>query len=508
MPTVSDARDHVSSGRARRRVGGYVVDRLRPNTAHALTRGGCAVAALCLFALACHLPSESKRAGARSVVLVTIDTLRADALGVYGAAPSPSPHIDAFARSAAAFDRAAAPMPITRPTHASILTGRYPREHGVVNNATPLDPGRPTLARVLGEHGFATGAFVSVSLLAPRSGISSDFDVVDAPGSHLRDGAVAVDAALAWLDGLEDDVRFFMWVHLFEPHTPYAPPPAYRTDLDPTWSSAVPRFTMKRLDELARRYDGHLPRELLDHVRGLYRGDVAVADAHFGRLIEGIDARRDPGDVMVVLTADHGECFERGKYFDHYDCLHPGAIRVPLLVRDPAMAWAGSRVSEQVSSIDVPATVLRGLAIEPVEAFGGVALQSAIEPASAANERLVLVQAPISRGTIPAAYARNFGPLKSVAGDPVVPMDLRAVRVGVVGAGFALIRDGETESFRRVDVPHDASPTDSADAHPEAKRRLSAALDALLVSMPLQVEDAEPIDERLEEALRALGYLE
>jgi hypothetical protein len=158
------------------------------------------------------------------VIVVTVDTLRADHVGVY-ADGAETPRIDDLAREGTVFERCAAPMPLTRPAHFSMLTSLYPREHGVLNNAMVLPDEARSLAEILAEHGYRTGGFVGVRLLGPDSGAAQGFERFDQPEeSRERRAETVVRRALDWLDRVGREQPRFLWVHVFDPHMPYAPP--------------------------------------------------------------------------------------------------------------------------------------------------------------------------------------------------------------------------------------------------------------------------------------------
>ncbi len=173
-------------------------------------------------------PAGTPPAVARHVLLITIDTLRADRVGAYGYASARTPHLDALATAGLRASRAYSAAPVTLPSHASILSGRYPPAHGARHNGVALVDGVPTLATVLKAAGFATGAFISAFPLDRRFGLATGFDVYgdrwargpDGRPSDERAGQLTVDEALAW-QRTTGDARRFLWVHLFEPHAPY-----------------------------------------------------------------------------------------------------------------------------------------------------------------------------------------------------------------------------------------------------------------------------------------------
>ena len=246
---------------------------------------------------------------ARHVLLITIDTLRADHVGAYGAPGARTPVLDGLARDGVRFERAWAPTPITLPSHASLLSGQYPPSHGARHNGIAIGAAVPTLATTLKEAGFATGAFVSAFPLDRRFGLARGFDVYDdeLPRSedgrplNERPGAETVTRAIAWLSA-HGDARVFLWVHLFEPHAPYGVPGS--------GASAEAR----------------------------YADEVATADREVGRLTGALGDRAS--STLIVATADHGEAFGEHGETGHSLFVYDSTLRVPLLL---ARAWYPAR---------------------------------------------------------------------------------------------------------------------------------------------------------------------
>ena len=291
-----------------------------------------------------------------SVLLVTIDTLRADRVGVYGDAAARTPRLDALAREGTLFEAAFSPVPLTLPAHATLFTGLLPPQHGVRGNGSfALEPGPPTLAEALKRRGLATAAFVGGFPLARRFGLDRGFDVYDdamerAPGLHFdfaeRRADRVVAAASAWLAGTAGPV--FLWVHLYDPHAPYDPPEGYRG-------------------------------------ADAYRGEVAFADAMLGRLLDAWDAR--PGPSVVAVTSDHGEAFGEHGEESHGLFVYDTTLRVPLVLREPDRR-APSRVAASVGLADVAATLT---ALVGAEALPG---QGLLRPAPEARPLYAETLAP------------------------------------------------------------------------------------------------------------------
>jgi len=297
-----------------------------------------AAAAYLLLARAGKGPVDLKAASSHNVLLITLDTTRADRLGCYGYEEARTPHLDALAREGVRFARAYTPVPLTLPAHASILSGLHPVAHGVRNNGHDLGPGIATLAQVLKARGFATAAFVSSFSVDSRFGLDRGFDVYDdtfEAGQPLK-GANAERRAEAtfvrfsrWL-AAAGQARFFAWVHYYDPHLPYDPPSPYREEAP------------------GRPYDG----------------EIAYMDRYVGAIRDALEERGLLDETLVVVAGDHGEGLgdkvERG----HGIFLYEETLRVPLLLFDREVFRRPLVVESAVRLIDVAPTVLELLGLE------------------------------------------------------------------------------------------------------------------------------------------------
>ena len=317
-------------------------------------------------------PTVSAPAPPRNVVILTIDTLRADRIGAYGYAAARTPVLDALARAGTRFNRAYAPAPITLPSHASLMSGRYPPGHGARHNGLKVRADVPLLAEVFQRAGFKTGAFVGAFPLDRRFGLERGFQ---AYGDRMprtagvvaneRAGLLVVDEALAWLK-TTDPARFLLWVHLFEPHAPYGRPGDGRP--------------------ASARYDD----------------EIAEVDRLAGQLIEAVRGR---GDAVIVVAADHGEAFGEHGEIAHSLFVYDTTLRVPLLIHGPGIS---AQVSESpVSLVDVAPTLVRLMGL-PAFDSDGVDLSPAFSGQPIPPRRL---------------YAESFAPLLDFGWSP-----LRAVR--------------------------------------------------------------------------------
>ncbi|MEM1178561.1 MAG: sulfatase-like hydrolase/transferase [Acidobacteriota bacterium] len=292
---------------------------------------------------------------ARDVVLITLDTLRYDALslsGIEGPYNTPTPHLDRVAAEGLTFSFALAHNTITLPSHANILTGRYPYEHGVRENAAyRLPDATPTLAERLKEYGFATGAFVSAYVLDEKFGLAEGFDVYD---DHIpRDGEPSalriwerrapntLEAALRWWR-THADQRRFLWLHLFEPHLPYEPPPPF--------------------------LDAHEDQP--------YRGEVAALDAFLAGLLEELRSHESP--LVLAITADHGEALGDHDEPAHGIFAYQSTIHIPLLLWGEGIPnGSDDRLARH---IDLVPTLLQAVGVETPASLPGSSLLGPASP--------------------------------------------------------------------------------------------------------------------------------
>jgi Flp pilus assembly protein TadD len=337
--------------------------------------------ALLAALLVVRTPRVSREPGL-SVLLVTIDTLRADALGSYGNARAATPWLDRLAHEGVRFERAYAHNVVTLPSHANILAGRYPTEHGVRDNAGFRFPRElPSMAGLLKQAGYRTAAFVSAFPLDSRFGLEAGFDVyddaflnVDAERGHVvqqRAGSQTVALALRWLEGAKD-ARSFCWVHLYEPHFPYAPP-----------------------EPVASRFREHP-----------YDGEVAAADEALAPLLRPLLERGRAGRTLVVLTSDHGEGLGEHGEATHGTFAYQGTLRVPLLLFAPGLLTPRV-VGGTARHVDLLPTVLDALSLPAPAGLPGQSLWAAAQGASLA-ERASYFEA------LTAALSRGWAPLYGI----------------------------------------------------------------------------------------------
>jgi len=280
-----------------------------------------------------------------SVVVVTFDTTRADRFGCYGSTAGLTPHIDALADEGILFEQAQAVAPVTLPSHASMFTGLYPTHHGVRNNGTfSLGDEFETLAQVYSGQGYATGAFVSAQVLVKRYGLDTGFDIYDDDLSQglkvghamvpSRRGNLSLAAAVEWLDSVSPDQPVFLWLHLYDPHAPYDPPPEYRD-----------RFPSD-----------------------VYGAEIAFADHQVGQLVDTLKRTGRYDNTVLTVIGDHGESLGEHGEATHAILLHQATIHVPWILRPPG-GIRPVRIAEPVSGVDLAPT-LAAMTAAPVPNSG------------------------------------------------------------------------------------------------------------------------------------------
>jgi arylsulfatase A-like enzyme len=278
------------------------------------------------------------------IVIITLDTTRADRLPVYGFPAPEMPHLARLAREGVVFDRATSVAPLTLPAHCSLFTGLFPPAHGVRDNADPsLSPDHTTLAETLREQGFKTGAFVGSAVLDADRGLAQGFDhyagvadigvPVQTAAAWRRANEVVTDA-IQWLEGIEG--RFFLWAHLYDPHRPYDPPEPFRS-----------RYTDP------------------------YVGEIAFADSQIGRLLDALERRTMLDRTIVVVAGDHGESLGDHGERDHGVFVYQSTLNVPLIIRAPQVR--SRRIADVVRLVDVMPTVLELLGVNS-DSVDGVSL--------------------------------------------------------------------------------------------------------------------------------------
>ncbi len=422
-------------------------------------------AALLVAAAGCGGGAPGTTKPARHLVLVTIDTLRADRLGVYGSRDVATPVLDRIAREGAWAPEAMAHVPLTRPSHSSLFSGLLPAEHGIRDNVSPsLAAGVPLLAPTLQAAGFRTAAVVSSIVLNRQSGLARGFDTysdrfeADADDARFlntlqKRGDVVLPEAIQWLEKAPKNERLFLWLHLYDPHDPYEPP-------EP-WAS---------------RYAGRP-----------YDGEVAWTDELIGRLDAALDRLGLRSDTLLVVTSDHGESLGEHGENVHGFFVYQATLRVPLLLRGPGIA-PGTRLATTVQTVDLMPTALELL---------GVALPAGAHPSGRS------LAGALRGGAVPrepAVYSETLLPLLHFGWS-----DLRSLREG----RFKYIQAPRPELYDLETDPAETRNLVEAQAsRAEAMRSaLGRYLDAERARGTTADSGASSVPPDLLEKLGALGYL-
>jgi arylsulfatase A-like enzyme len=396
-----------------------------------IARARLAVAALAVvISLALFACSEGANPH-RSVVLITIDTLRADQLHSYGFDAPVSPRIDELAAGGVLFERAVAASGATAPSHAAIMTSLYALQNsiGPRNGFTRLQ-GEVTLAEVFREAGYDTGAFVSNVVLKRRIGLDRGFQVYDdelttpernRPLLFERVAEQTTGRAIAWLKQPRQ-ARFFLWVHYQDPHGPYDPPEELLGEIPYQPLPGEPSLPL--LDKHFGRggipaYQAIGEMRLPSEYRRRYAGEVLYADRWLGELLREVRAGEGGGDTIVLLTADHGESFgEEGFYFVHSHTTTPDLSHVPFILAAPGLR--PERRAELVSHVDVMPTLLELAGQRIPGTARGIALGPFLRSGEPLPDRVVFCDVPgevsAYRADLFLRFSRRFSPEASITG--------------------------------------------------------------------------------------------
>jgi arylsulfatase A-like enzyme/Tfp pilus assembly protein PilF len=404
-------------------------------------------------------PARTATTTVQNVLLITIDTLRADHIGAYGYAPAQTPNMDRLAAEGTLFENTIAGTPLTLPSHSSIMTGLHPYVHGVRDNGGfYLDEKSQTLAETLKSKGLKTGGFISAFVLDRRWGIAQGFDEyfdnfelskykMVSMDSVQRRGEETLQQALGWLDQNKDS-RFFAWIHFYDPHTPYDPPEPFR-------SASLRKGTV-----------------------GLYDGEISYSDNLIGRIRDYLEQNDLLDTTLVVLTSDHGESLGQHEESGHGFFIYDATMRVPLIIRMPGTEAA--RIKDQVRSIDLFATICEALGVV-AETGGGTSLMPLVR-GEKWGKRLV-------------AYSESYYPRFHYGWS-----ELKALRTN----DYKYIEAPEREFYRLTDDSSESRNLYSAEE--KRARPFHSELASMLANFS-EVKGPQTMDDDSLEKLEALGYI-
>ena len=458
------------------------------NARRALQGAAATIAALLVAALA-WLGCSGEPPRPRSMVVLVVDTLRADHLGAYGYDQnSTSPRLDAWLPRARLYERAFATSPWTLPSIGSLFTGTWPSEHGGGKHGrkpgtfTSLGKALPTLAERFQAAGFATGAIISNAFLAPGTGADRGFTLYDYETSsieHTRRADQIVRAGLAWIER-QQDRPFLLLLHFFDPHLAYDAPPQFRGRFTSGIESqlALPIVSVRELRKQARS----LPEPERRFVRAAYDEEIAGVDEQLGVLLDALAQREFLQHSLVLLTADHGEeLFDHGG-FEHGHALWQELLHVPLAFW--GVGVKPGRESVPVSLVDIAPTLLDAAGLEPLPGAQGISLWPNLTRGAPLGLRPLYAERTL--------FGRER---KTVIRWPdkleFVPST------------------GEWRHFDLVADPGEAHP-DAPPATPEIQSLQRSATELWQSGSQAGKQQAEPapVDDDTREALRGLGYIE
>jgi arylsulfatase A-like enzyme/Tfp pilus assembly protein PilF len=400
----------------------------------------------------------SAAAGKPNLLLITLDTVRADYLSCNGSKTVATPNLDRLVRGGVNFTRARTSVPLTLPAHASIMTGSYPPVHGVRDNGSfRLAEDQLTLAEVLRGNGYETAAFIGAFVLDREFGLAQGFDLYDGGNwgnanaienlAAERRADAVFDAFSKWLKGRERDTSFFVWIHLYDPHAPYDPPEPFRT-----------------------RYAGNP-----------YAGEIAYTDAVVGKVVKDLEQRKLLDSTLVAVVADHGEGLGEHGEQTHSLLIYNSTIHVPMLLFSPGLVPAGKTVDQLTRVIDLAPTVLDYLGISQ-DIGQGASLRPLIE-GTGSDEQI-------------SSYSESLYASLNLGWS-----ELRALERG----GYRFILAPAPELYDLADDPGEL--TNRFDSAPEAAGRLERRLATLMASMPESSAQTPPVDAQTRAMLRSLGYV-
>jgi arylsulfatase A-like enzyme len=432
-----------------------------------------------------------------NVLLIVVDALRADRLECYGYSRQTSPILNALAQEGVLFTDDMSQGAETVVAVPTLLTGRRPREHGVLwarrGDKVWMGPGLrlPTLATILKEKGYTTAAVSGNPLVGPSIGVERGFDSFDQRAGKvytwLHASGVDINAcAYDWLRTYRPEKGpFFLYLHYIDPHNQYRPPSPFCVFGRPGYTPQDDVLNKDMNDVSDPHFDKRVTREMLlkhgvseadvDRLSDLYDGEVLSADHYIGAFLERLKKEGLYDNTIIVVTADHGESFMDHRNLEHGGSLYQELIRVPLIIKAPGIR-GGQEVGDLVETVDVAPTILAAAGITPDVTISGRSFYEQLKSGKPINDEVGMAELPAKK-----MYAVRVGKLKLIEGPDQVEL-------------YDLAQD-----------PHELR--DLASARPDEVKRLKGVLRELLRTHPPAAEGTEPASQREIEALKALGYL-
>ena len=452
-------------------------------------------------------------AGGRNILVITVDTTRADFVGAYGATLGVTPRLDALAEQGVVFENAYAPMPQTLPSHATLFTGLEPRQHLALENTYQLGSEFRTLAEVAQERGYNTGAFVGALVLDQETGIQQGFETFDIPAGlwnearaghpPQRSAEQVTEAALDWARDLDSDEPYLLWAHYYDPHADNAagfePPRRHRSQVN-----------MKEVRKKVRRsasLAGSLSPDQRVEYWAQYAAEIRYTDEQVGRLLDGLAEEGLLDNTLVVVVGDHGEGLYEHGIKAHGVYLWEEMHRVPMIFVHPDGEFAGHRVAGRAALRDIEPTI-KQLAMDIPSAGGdelGLDLWAHLpstdgEAAREMPDRPIFLERPhFDRDRV----------RRRIVGVDLTKENAYGYLTAVLMGRHKLIRHPDGTTLRLYDLEADPQEmTDISASEPELTARMAGLLEAWMEGYAVGApgEGVEISDER-RETLKALGYL-
>jgi arylsulfatase A-like enzyme len=431
-----------------------------------------------------------------NIILISVDTLRADRLGSYGFTAATSPTLDRLAGLGVRFENAISPSSWTLPAHMSLITSQLVSTHGVVDDETALSDSAATLAEALSSQGYKTTGFVSWVYLSPKFGFGQGFDRYTFVPGNAR---AVVDAVEEWHSTSARE-PYFLFVHFFDPHMDFTPPPPYDRLFVDEYTGPVDGSYLQIKPQILGLHESIAPIDPADrqHLDALYQGEIRFVDDEIARLLAAVDTRSPLADSLVVVVSDHGEELgDHGSLEGHGWTLYEEILHVPMIWNFPDSAYQGTVVREPVGLIDVAPTILDFLDIESPDQFQGRSLLPLLKP------REEMAASP----PVVADSGGRFGIFKRAVRGPrfklIETRDTGDSEIGLpIDAGYELY-DLESDPGEQQDLYHPD--------HPEAQRLLRILELADRPHGDGEMEATTPAQELSEEEkkmLESLGYIQ
>ena len=430
-----------------------------------------------LFVIGC---SKKALEASANVLLITIDTLRADHLGCYNYFRKTSPNIDHFASTGVLFEHAYCQMPTTGPSHASIFSSNYPRRLGLLKNGWVLSSQYPTLAENLKKNGYVTSAFVSSFTLDPQFGFARGFDEYDAKfssqgssggsdfdweGQHVEGGFdqrgdVTTLKAINWIQKHRKE-KFFLWVHYFDPHSPYTPPKPYADDFL--------KETRTPLDQEIANYDG----------------EILFVDVQVGKLLNYFKDESLDSKTLIIIASDHGEGLGQHNWMRHGRNVYDELTRILLLMRFPDVIPVNLRLNHIVQGIDIAPTILDLLKIKKEKSFQGQSLLPIVFDPKKASNQIAFLERRLYE-------------------------DLVGQKFGIRKGGLKYIWAPEEGTEELYDLTKDSRELlNKAQWEPELTKKLNHAIQVWRQEQETGYQrERQTIDDKIKKKLKSLGYID